>query len=93
MEATTVPFSLVDRVNDALAELHSPDVRARGAGRHVLLGMEGQQPFARLTALGGHSYGLSFQSGERGNHWQLLLVDDLTAIVEHALVASTVDRT
>jgi len=105
MEANTVPFSnlatsapasgpaLVDRVNDALAGLQSSDVWARCAGRHVLLGMEGKQPFARLTALGGHSYGLSFHSGERGKHWQLLLVDDLAAIVEPALVACTADRT
>jgi hypothetical protein len=105
MEANTVLFSnqaasapasapqLVDRVNNALAELQSSDVWARGVGRHVLLGVEGKQPSARLTALGGHSYGLSVQSGDRGKQWQLLLVDDLAAIVEHALVACTVDRT
>lgn len=85
--------ALVDRVIATLAELRSTDVWARGAGRHVLLGLRGQEPFARLTALGGRSYGLAFQSGDRNKHWQLLLVDDLAPLVEHALIACTVDRT
>jgi hypothetical protein len=79
---------LVDRVIDMLGVLRSTEVWARGAGRHVLLGV-GQEPFARLTALGGGSYGLAFQNSERGKHWPLLLVDDLAAVVEHALIACT----
>src|SRR5579864_3690244 len=85
--------ALVVRVIDTLAGLRSTDVWARGAGRHVLLGLQGQEPFARLTALGGRSYGLAFQSGEQSKHWELLLVDDLAPLVEHALIACTVDRT
>ena len=87
--------SLVDRVIVVLAMLRSTDVWARGAGRHVLLGLTGQEPFARLTALGGVSYGLAFQSGQRGQRdkWELLLIDGLTAVVEHALVACTADGT
>jgi hypothetical protein len=84
---------LVDRVIDLLAASQSTDVWARGAGRHVLLGLEGRGPFARLTALGGGSFGLAFQKDERGKEWQLFVIDDLPGIVEHALVACTVDRT
>jgi hypothetical protein len=90
--------SLVDRVIVVLAMLRSTDVWARGAGRHVLLGLTGQEPFARLTAFGGGAYGLAFQSGQRGQReqrdkWELLLIDGLTAVVEHALVACTADGT
>jgi hypothetical protein len=91
--ACTPEPHLVDRVIETLGELQSTDVWARGSGRHVLLGLQGQEPFARLTALGGRCYGLAFQSGERSKHWQMLLVDDLAPIVEHALIACTVDRT
>jgi hypothetical protein len=77
--------TLVDRVSDALAALACTRVWARGAGRHVLLGQNDGEPFARLTALGGGSYGLAFQYGV-GGKWELLLVDDLPAVVEHALI-------
>jgi hypothetical protein len=78
---------LVDQVNDALAALSCTRIWARSAGRHVLLGHSGGGPFARLTALGGGSYGLAFQ-GEDGRKWDLLLVDDLPGVVEHALVGA-----
>ena len=96
---------LVARVTDLLAASQSTDVWARGAGRHVLLGLDGQGPFARLTSFGRGSFGLAFYSAERGREtrqtrptrptrqWELLLVDDLAGVIEHALVACTVDRT
>jgi hypothetical protein len=80
----------VDRVLDVLERLACTRVWVRGAGRHVLLGLYGQEAFARLTALGGGSYGLAFP-GDRvgksaGNPWELLLIDDLAAAVEHAVI-------
>ena len=85
--------TLVDRVSDALAALACTGVWARAVGRHVLLGQNGAEPFARLTALGGGSYGLAFQyaAGGVGGKWELLLVDDLPAVVEHALVGYSLD--
>ncbi|MDP9000474.1 MAG: hypothetical protein M3O46_10230 [Myxococcota bacterium] len=79
--------TLVDRVLSALASFSCARVWARPVGRHVLLGLNGEAPFARLTALAGGSYGLAFQ-GERGGRWDLLLVDDLPAVVEHALIGA-----
>ena len=79
--------TLTDRVAETLSALACPRVWVRGAGRHVLLGQGTEEPFARLTALGAGSYGLAFQGGiER--QWELLLVDDLTAVVEHALIGA-----
>jgi hypothetical protein len=82
--------TLVDRVSEALAALACTRVWARGAGRHVLLGQNDEEPFARLTALGAGSYGLAFQGGAggAGGKWELLLVDDLPAVVEHALIGA-----
>jgi len=89
--------TLVDRIHDAIADLApavagGPDVWARGAGPHVLLGIQGQEAFARLTPLGGGLFGLSFRARDEGaaqaSAWDpLLLIDELAAAVEHALVA------
>ncbi len=89
--------TLVDRVHDAIASLApavagGPDVWARSAGPHVLLGLAGDEAFARLTPLGGALFGLAFRSleapGADGAAWEpMLLVDDLASVVEHALVA------
>ncbi len=92
-DATGVP--LLDRIHDVIFELSppfagGPDVWARGAGPHVLLGLEGAEAFARLTPLGGGLFGLSFRAMDEsaGNGWEpLLLIDELAAAVEHALVA------
>jgi hypothetical protein len=63
-------------------------VWARKSGHHVLLGIQGEDAFARLTPLGGTQYGLAFRAPEPQSGWQpLLLVDELKQVVEHALVA------
>ncbi len=91
--------SLTDRIHDIIAELApavigAPDMWARSAGPHVLLGIHGDEAFARLTPLGGGLFGLSFrampcaESTAQGTAWEpLLLIDELAAAVEHALVA------
>jgi hypothetical protein len=77
--------TLIDRVWDALSANACTKVWVRGAGIHALLGFESEEPFARVTALGGGSYGLAFRGG-LGGKWEPLLVDDLPAVVEHALI-------
>ncbi len=63
-------------------------VWARTAGLHVLLGLHGEDAFARLTPLGGTSYGLAFRAPGPKAAWEpLLLVDELEQVVEHALIA------
>jgi hypothetical protein len=68
-----------------------------------LLGLGDEEAFARVTHLGGESFGLAFRgpdadgsAGEEGRtgdgapKWQpMLLVDDLANVVEHALVAES----
>jgi hypothetical protein len=70
-----------------------------------LLGLGDEEAFARVTHLGGESFGLAFRGpdadgseGEEGStgdgasaqKWQpMLLVDDLANVVEHALVAES----
>jgi len=89
---TSTHRTLLDRVSDAMDALGSEGVWARSAGPHVLLGLGGSAPYARLTPLGGASYGLAFRAIEaettHTNAWEpLLLVDDLVSCIEHALVA------
>ena len=79
------PRPLVDRVRDAIASLGCDRVWARSAGPHVLLGLRGDDAFARLTPLGGGQFGLAFRGPST---WEpLLLVDALADVVEHSLVA------
>lgn len=94
-------MTLVARIHEALADLApavagGPGVWARGAGPHVLLGIQGDEAFARLTPLGGGLFGLSFRALEADaqasagaqSYWEpLLLIDELSAVVEHALIA------
>jgi hypothetical protein len=82
---TTTTRTLLDRVGDALSAHRCTRVWVRGAGRHVLLSLGPEEPFARITALGGGSYGLAFQGGVAGT-WEPLLVDTLSGAVEHALI-------
>jgi hypothetical protein len=86
-------MTLVDRIHDAIADLApavagGPDVWARRAGRHLLLGLQGEEAFARLTPLGGGLFGLAFRGVDEPGAWEpMLLIDALEAVVEHALVA------
>jgi len=86
------PPTLLDRVRDAIDALDCDRVWARTSGPHVLIGLRGDEAFARLTPLGAGSYGLAFRAAEartsHTNAWEpLLLVDELEDVVEHALVA------
>lgn len=89
---TSAHRTLLERVSDVIDGLGSEGVWARSSGPHVLLGLRGREPYARLTPLGGASYGLAFRAIEarpsHTNAWEpLLLVDDLKSVIEHALVA------
>jgi hypothetical protein len=110
-DTTDVPRSerrpLVERVRDAVNTVHSGShgkraVWARRSGLHVLLGLQGEDAFARLTPLGDTQFGLAFRSmapeasvaspgqgiGRKEASWDpLLLVDELEQVVEHALIA------
>jgi hypothetical protein len=88
-------------VRDAIASHGCSRVWARGSGTHVLVGLPGDEAFARLTPLAGSAFGLAFRSPSVGDgasqrksggpasvKWEpLLLVDELAELVEHALVA------
>jgi hypothetical protein len=89
--------SYADRVRDVARALGCANMWARAYGRHVLLGIGDDEPFARVTPLGGGAYGLAFRSpcqvdGETGyaphlKTWEpILLVDVLPQVVEHALI-------
>ena len=91
----TTTRTLVERVRERIAGLGCDGVWARSAGSHVLLGVADEEAFARLTPLGGASYGLAFRDESSGAtsssevlvNWELLLVDTLPDVIEHALVA------
>jgi len=90
--ASTASRQPLQRVRDAISALGCARVWARGSGHHVLLGLPGDDPFARLTPLGGSAYGLAFRAAvdDRGGalRWEpMFLVDELGDLVEHALVA------
>jgi hypothetical protein len=92
--------STVERVREKIASLGCDRVWARGSGSQVLLGLRGEDAYARLTpvrdAVRGSVFGLAFRDEEtssadpptsrRGWH-PLFLVDTLEELVEHALVA------
>jgi hypothetical protein len=96
--------TLADRVRDRIATLGCERVWACSAGSHILLGMPGESAVARISPLGGGSFGLAFsvlpsappagkgsESGMRDGgetaFEPILLVDTLSDVVEHALVA------
>ncbi|MGH7269609.1 MAG: hypothetical protein ACREJ3_04185 [Polyangiaceae bacterium] len=99
LQVTMVPpasavHPIAERVRQVASALGCSTLWARTAGPHVVLGLKGENAFARLTPLGDSAYGLSFRSevaSERRSpstpSWEpLLLVDELTTVVEHALV-------
>lgn len=97
---TVLRASTVVRVRERIASFGCDRVWARGSGSQVLLGLRGEDAYARLTpvrdAVRGSVFGLAFRDEEtpsadpptsrRGWH-PLLLVDTLEELVEHALVA------
>jgi hypothetical protein len=95
---TSTYRTLLERVCDSIDALGCRAVRARSSGPHVLLGLREGEPYARVTPLGGASYGLAFRTMDAAkvstlcvtaHAWEpLLLVDDLESVVEHALVAA-----
>lgn len=96
---TAVPIAngrpLADRVREAARDLGCGVAWARSIGPHVLLGLGESEAFARVTAIGGNAFGLAFrsqddeaESGQAESKWEpMLLVDNLSDVVEHALVA------
>ena len=92
------PSAIVERVHKVASALGCSGVWARATGPYILLGLRGGDAFARLTALGGASYGLAFRAGfatdardaRRGaSTWDpVLLIDELVDVVEHALVGA-----
>jgi hypothetical protein len=97
------PSAIVERVRKVASALGCAGVWARATGPYILLGLRGGDAFARLTALGGASYGLAFRAGvgvddaqdgvapKRGGvTWDpVLLIDELVDVVEHALVGAS----
>jgi hypothetical protein len=82
----------LQRVRDAISALGCSRVWARGSGHHVLVGLLGDDAFARLTPLGSSAYGLAFRAvadeESASPRWEpMFLVDELGELVEHALVA------
>ncbi|HLK40680.1 MAG TPA: hypothetical protein VKU41_28200, partial [Polyangiaceae bacterium] len=61
-EVDTTARTLVERVRDAASKLGSSSIWARASGRHVLLGMDRDEAFARVTPLGGSAFGLAFRT-------------------------------
>ncbi len=57
------PSVIVERVRKVASALGCAGVWARATGPYILLGLRGGDAFARLTALGGASYGLAFRAG------------------------------
>jgi hypothetical protein len=57
------PSAIIERVRKVASALGCAGVWARATGPYILLGLRGGDAFARLTALGGASYGLAFRAG------------------------------
>jgi hypothetical protein len=93
--------AIVERVRKTANTLGCGGLWARATGPYILLGLRGGDAFARLTALGGSSYGLAFRAGVAqsaapagkpgpGGTWDpVLLIDELVDVVEHALVGAS----
>jgi hypothetical protein len=79
----------VQLVRDAIRSLGSPGTWAKSAGRHVLVGRFDDEAFARLTPLPAGVYGLSFRNTDATSRWDpMLLVDELSEVVAHALIGA-----
>jgi hypothetical protein len=94
--------SIVERARSIARRLGCTALWARRAGPHVLLGVGENEAFARLTPLGGSQVGLAFRRTEglfdglleetgATSCWDpMVFVDDLSDVVEHALIAEAV---
>lgn len=92
MKADIPQSKTLARVRCALKVLRARQAWARTAGEHVIIGIKGGEAFARITPVGppgSGCYGLAFRTtaGPRGAWDPMLLVDGLSDVVEHALVA------
>jgi hypothetical protein len=89
---SAMSHAIVECVNKVSGALGCAGVWARTTGPYILLGLRGGDAFARLTALGGSSYTLAFRAASPEKPvlpapWEpVLLVDELTAAIEHALI-------
>jgi hypothetical protein len=90
--SNAMPQAIVERVGKVAGALGCAGVWARATGPYLLLGLRGGDAFARLVALGGASYGLAFRAAASDRRaqpaaWEpVLLIDELTAAIEHALI-------
>jgi hypothetical protein len=96
---SAMPSVMPTAMHDAIAECVGIVARALGCagvwtrttGPYILLGERNGDAFARLTSLGGTSYGLAFRAvadkRTQPAAWEpILLIDDLSAAIEHALI-------
>jgi hypothetical protein len=93
------PAPVLRRIREAIDALGCGRDRvwAKSSGVNVLLGLARREPFARVVPFGNGSFGLGFRampaaaraaSQRQASGWEpLLLVDELEAVVEHALIA------
>jgi hypothetical protein len=87
--SSSEPRGSLQRVRDAIGSLGCAGAWAKSAGRHVLVGLFDDEPFARVTPMPAGAYGLSFRSADPAVSWApMLLVDDLAEVVAHALVGA-----
>ena len=91
--ANGTPNSIIECVRKVASALGCAGIWARTTGPYILLGHREGDAFARLTALGGASYGLAFREASAGDKrarpagWApVTLIDELADAVEHALV-------
>jgi hypothetical protein len=87
-------YAVLERVRKVANALGCSGIWARVTGPYILLGEPGGDAFARLTALGGTSYGLAFRAVAASKRspasWDpVLLIDELTDVIEHALVGAS----
>jgi hypothetical protein len=87
-------YAVLERVRKVASALGCSGIWARVTGPYILLGARGGDAFARLTALGGESYGLAFRTTAEPDRrapaaWDpVLLIDELSDVIEHALVGA-----
>jgi hypothetical protein len=66
-KAASARVSTVERVRARIASLGCDRVWARGAGSQVLIGLRGEEAYARLTPVRESLFGLAFRDDETSN--------------------------